>query len=75
MLGPVVTFFAVFGEIETDGLHFLIRPQSNHSFHDESNDRRADDRQHQCYADGFNLGNPLSVIGDGLGETGGDVMV
>src|SRR5437667_3683053 len=67
-LCAVITLFAVLSEIETDGFDFLIRAETDQRLHDECDDDCAEDSDDQRHADGFELGNPLGVVGNGLGE-------
>src|SRR5690348_6318878 len=51
----VIPFLTMFGEVETDGLHFLAWPQTNHRLHDESDHDGSHNRQHECETDGLDL--------------------
>ncbi len=57
--GVVVTFFAVFSEVEASHFNFFARTQSTEDrLHDVSDDDRSDDGQSERYSDGFDLLDP-----------------
>src|SRR5207302_1172146 len=49
----VVSFFAMFVEIQPCGLHFFRRTQAYDRLHQECDDSRADNGQDQCQTNGF----------------------
>src|SRR5207237_10722580 len=51
----VVSFFAMLVEVQPCGLDFFGRTQTDYGLDDESDDRRADNGQYQCQANGFEL--------------------
>src|ERR1051326_1324141 len=77
-LSAVVTFFAVFGEVQTDGFDFLIDPQADDGLDDGSDDGGADDGEQDCEDDGLDLLADQGLeegIFDVILEVGGEVAV
>src|SRR5262252_956172 len=64
----VIAFFAVLGDVQTGELDFVSRSQSHYHFDCVSNDECADNSQHECNTDGFNLFDPKPAVGNELRE-------
>ena len=63
--GSVIPLFAVFRQVQTDGLGFFAWAQADNSLDNERDDDRSDDGESECHADRFHLIEPLAVTSDG----------
>ena len=61
----MIAFFVVFREIESGEFDFLGDAQSDHSFHDERDNRRGDDRENQRDCNRFELVHQQAVFQPG----------